>query len=102
MAGGSPQMLMQAPVINHTDAELILLESLVGRQPPFIGRVPVFFGDDVTYEQAVRRLRGDDVGVKVGPGDTLAGFRVGVPTDVSDALELLLAERAGFVESDRR
>jgi len=37
MAAGSPQMLMQAPVINHTDAELILLESLVGRQPPFIG-----------------------------------------------------------------
>jgi hypothetical protein len=38
MAAGSPQMLMQAPVINHTDAELILLESLVGRQPPFIGQ----------------------------------------------------------------
>ena len=37
MAAGSPQMLMAAPVINHTDAELILLESLVGRQPPFIG-----------------------------------------------------------------
>jgi hypothetical protein len=38
MAAGSPQMLMQAPVINHTDAELILLETLVGRQPPFIGQ----------------------------------------------------------------
>jgi len=36
MAGGAPQMLMQAPVINHTDAELILLESLVGRRPPFM------------------------------------------------------------------
>ncbi len=35
MAKGSPQMLMNAPVINHTDAELILLESLVGRKPPF-------------------------------------------------------------------
>jgi hypothetical protein len=30
-------MVMAAPVLNHTDAELILLESLVGRQPPFIG-----------------------------------------------------------------
>jgi hypothetical protein len=38
MASGAPQMIMQAPVINHTDAELILLESLVGRQPPFIGQ----------------------------------------------------------------
>ena len=38
MAAGAPQMVMPAPVINHTDAELILLESLVGRQPPFIGQ----------------------------------------------------------------
>ena len=35
MAKGAPQMIMQAPVINHTDAELILLESLVGRRVPF-------------------------------------------------------------------
>jgi hypothetical protein len=38
MATGAPQMIMRAPVLNHTDAELILLESLVGRQPPFIGQ----------------------------------------------------------------
>ena len=24
------------PFLNHTDAELIMLESLVGRQPPFM------------------------------------------------------------------
>lgn len=35
MAAGAPQMLMQAPVVNHTDAELTLLEALVGRKPPF-------------------------------------------------------------------
>ncbi|HZN85981.1 MAG TPA: hypothetical protein VFB53_04255 [Burkholderiales bacterium] len=35
MAKGAPQMIMRAPVINHTDAELILLESLVGRSVPF-------------------------------------------------------------------
>src|SRR4051812_46253338 len=35
MATGAPQMIMDAPVVNHTDAELILLESLVGRKPPF-------------------------------------------------------------------
>jgi hypothetical protein len=35
MGSGAPQMLMGAPVINHTDAELIMLESLVGRRPPF-------------------------------------------------------------------
>ena len=32
---GAPQMMMNAPVVNHTDAELTLLESLVGRRPPF-------------------------------------------------------------------
>ncbi len=56
----------------------------------------VFFGDDVTDEKAFRRLRNADVGVKVGPGDTLAGFRVDTPDDVSAALELLLAKRTGL------
>jgi hypothetical protein len=32
---GAPQMMMKAPVINHSDAELELLESLVGRSVPF-------------------------------------------------------------------
>ena len=34
-AKGMPRMIEAAPVVNHTDAELILLESLVGRKPPF-------------------------------------------------------------------
>ena len=32
---GMPRMIEKAPVINHTDAELILLESLVGRKVQF-------------------------------------------------------------------
>ncbi|MEO8145312.1 MAG: hypothetical protein ABI654_13960 [Betaproteobacteria bacterium] len=36
MGSGAPQMLMGAPVVNHTDAELTLLESLTGRRPPFL------------------------------------------------------------------
>ena len=36
MGTGAPQMLMGAPVVNHTDAELTLLESLAGRKPPFL------------------------------------------------------------------
>ncbi|TSA19188.1 MAG: hypothetical protein D4R74_00080 [Betaproteobacteria bacterium] len=31
------KMIEVAPVINHTDAELIMLEALVGRTPPFVG-----------------------------------------------------------------
>jgi hypothetical protein len=37
MAKGAPQMLMSAPAINHSDAELVFLESLLGRTPPFYG-----------------------------------------------------------------
>lgn len=33
-----PSMMVKAPVINHTDAELTLLENLVGRWPPFHGQ----------------------------------------------------------------
>ena len=32
---GMPRMIEKAPVVNHTDAELILLEDLVGRVVPF-------------------------------------------------------------------
>ncbi|CAJ1579225.1 trehalose-phosphatase [[Mycobacterium] wendilense] len=53
----------------------------------------IYFGDDVTDEKAFRRMRDTDVAVKVGPGDTLAGFRVAEPTDVAAALELLLDAR---------
>ena len=34
-AKGMPRRIEKAPVVNHTDAELILLESLVGRKVPF-------------------------------------------------------------------
>jgi hypothetical protein len=40
MGAGAPQMLMGAPVINHTDAELVMLEGLVGRRPPFYQYYP--------------------------------------------------------------
>jgi hypothetical protein len=32
----SIRMIENAPVINHTDAELVMLEALVGRRPPFL------------------------------------------------------------------
>lgn len=34
---GDAMAAIPGPVMNHTDDELILLESLVGREPPFVG-----------------------------------------------------------------
>ena len=53
----------------------------------------VFLGDDVTDEKAFRRMRVGDIGVKVGPGETLAAYRVGTPDDVAEALTYLLDAR---------
>jgi trehalose 6-phosphate phosphatase len=55
----------------------------------------VFFGDDVTDEKAFSRLTDGDIGVKVGPGQTLARYRVDSPDNVATALTVLLHARQG-------
>lgn len=41
----------------------------------------LFVGDDVTDERAFAKLGSADVGIKVGPGETRAEFRIGSPID---------------------
>lgn len=53
----------------------------------------LFAGDDVTDEHAMAVLGPDDVGIKVGPGESRAGYRVDSPEHVQDLLEAVLRFR---------
>lgn len=57
-------------------------------------KVPVLYaGDDVTDERAFAALRPGDVAIKVGPGETLATFRVPDPDALRAVLEDLVVLR---------
>ncbi|WP_350349588.1 bifunctional alpha,alpha-trehalose-phosphate synthase (UDP-forming)/trehalose-phosphatase [Agromyces sp. G08B096] len=55
--------------------------------------VVLYIGDDVTDEDAFAALDGDDVGVKVGQGKSLAAHRVRSPEEVAELLERLADAR---------
>lgn len=54
----------------------------------------LFAGDDVTDEHAFAALQPTDVGIKVGPGETAAKFRVDSPEEFQAVLEYLLELRS--------
>jgi len=53
----------------------------------------LFAGDDVTDEDAMRVLTDDDLGVRVGPGESAAVLRVENPQQMALLLEALADER---------
>jgi trehalose-phosphatase len=61
----------------------------------------LFVGDDVTDENAFKQLHGPDVGIKIGPGDTRAGYRVSEPIDAVRVLGLLLETRRSWLFGER-
>jgi trehalose-phosphatase len=54
----------------------------------------LFLGDDTTDEDAFATLGGADVGIKVGDGQTRAGYRVRGPEQAAEVLARLGADRA--------
>ncbi|GIG91940.1 trehalose-phosphatase [Plantactinospora endophytica] len=61
----------------------------------------LFLGDDVTDENAFAKLHGPDVGIKIGPGETRATFRINEPVDAARVLALLLEVRRNWLFGER-
>jgi trehalose 6-phosphate phosphatase len=56
-------------------------------EAPFAGRLPVFVGDDVTDEDGIRAVQAQGgFGIRVGPGDSQARFRLTDTDAVADWL----------------
>lgn len=53
-------------------------------------RAVLYAGDDVTDENAFAVLTGDDIGIKIGDGDTRAGWRLANPEAVQGLLRALV------------
>ncbi len=61
----------------------------------------LFIGDDVTDENAFGNLHGPDLGIKIGPGETQADYRVADPIEAARALALLLETRRHWLFGER-
>lgn len=82
------KLVIELSVVHSDKAEAVaLLRHRLGAS------AVLFIGDDVTDESVFVALTGPDVGVKVGDGETAAGFRVDDPHAVSILLAEVLAER---------
>lgn len=87
------KQVVESSVVHSDKGQGIeMLRSLTG------ATAVLFAGDDVTDEHAMAVLRGEDVGIKVGPGQSRAGYRVDAPEQVQDMLEELLRLRSAATE----
>lgn len=83
------KMVLEISVLNANKGEsLTALRTFSGATATF------FAGDDVTDEHAFAALQPGDLGVKVGPGDTSAAFRIPDESALPELLELLLETRS--------
>lgn len=81
--------VLEASVVHATKGEgIAFLRQVTEADAVF------FAGDDVTDEDGFRALESGDLGLKVGPGESAAPFRVESPEDVADVVALLAQLRS--------
>lgn len=86
------KMVLEAKPVG-TDKGTALIDFM--SEHPFLGRTPVFAGDDVTDEDAFRQVNNlQGISIKVGMGPTLAQYRAGDTGEFLSWLEKS-AERLG-------
>jgi len=90
--------------VHHTKqaVELLVVQTDKGRALDALrhrvgASAVLFFGDSPTDEDAFATLRGPDIGVKVGPGDTVAAQRVADTAEVGALLARLAELRTEWV-----
>lgn len=111
---GAAHLAMQEALLDHPQftvvpGKMVLEARPVGydkgaalrafmQEEPFVGRTPIFIGDDRTDEDAFRAAQDlGGVGIKLGPGETIARMRI---ADVASVHALLqgLGDIAGHIE----
>lgn len=86
-------MVMECSVLTSDKGEAV--EALIQAVSP---DVAVFAGDDVTDEHGLKVLREGDLGIKVGPKETVAPFRVADPEAMGEVLAQIAELRTEHLE----
>ena len=86
------KMVLEISAINANKGQ-----SLAALRAQTQATATLFAGDDVTDEHALQALLPGDLGIKVGPGESSAAFRIDSPQQLPQVLELLHSERLAFL-----
>lgn len=92
LAGDYPSLVLQpakmAVELRPASAGKDRALALLMQHPPFAGRLAIYAGDDLTDEAAIAEAQDrGGIGIKVGPGDSVARHRLADPNAVLRWLE---------------
>ncbi|MBL0405820.1 trehalose-phosphatase [Microvirga aerilata] len=98
--------------LQHGKAVAEILPSAAGKgkvierflhEPPYMGRRPIFIGDDLTDENGFKTVNAHGgLSIRIGAGETVAKVRLGTPADLRHCLSTWAFEGSlPFIRDDR-